>query len=251
MQLPSMKASDDEEDEQKHVVAPLHTAEGEEADDDEEEEQDKADTSKNSQDGDQGHDVVEPIQIPMVESIESDFVMPIEHNEVDSAAKQSVVDVKTVVVAEVVEAVVAETEDMMVVDKEESVSIADKSNENKQVYGAHVSSNEMQGDAPTKMAATSARVPRKVRTTSYRTCMANVSSHCQRSLELGLSLSLRCGMSSFIQQFASRCCMRLVPQVFAMRHLVVSSKVTCAVGWLDFVLDWQQCFTIQMILRWL
>ncbi len=58
MQLPSMKASDDEEDEQKHVVAPLHTAEGEEADDDEEEEQDKADTSKNSQDGDQGHGVV-------------------------------------------------------------------------------------------------------------------------------------------------------------------------------------------------
>jgi hypothetical protein len=112
MQLPSPKASYDEEDEQKHVVAPLHTAEGDEADDDEEEEQDKADTSMNSQDGDQGHGVVEPIHIPTVE-----------HNEQVAAARLCVVDVKTVVVAVVVEAVVEETADMMVQDKEESVSI--------------------------------------------------------------------------------------------------------------------------------
>jgi hypothetical protein len=161
MQLPSTKASDDEEDEQKHVVAPLHTAEGEEADDDEEEEQDKADTSMNSQDGDQGHGVVEPIQIPTVE-----------HNEQVAAAKLSVVDVKTVVVAEVVEAVVEETADMMVQDKEESVSIEDKINEKELVEEmhqnsheaavAHMSSKELQGDAPTKPAATPADVPKRL-----------------------------------------------------------------------------------------
>ena len=131
MQLPSMKASDDEEEEQKHVLAPLHTAEDEEPDDDEEEEQDMADTSRHRQDVDQGQGDEDPKQIQMVAAMERDLEMPIEHNEVDAAAGQNVVGVKTVVVEEVVEAVVEETEVMTVEDKEESVSIDDKSNEKK------------------------------------------------------------------------------------------------------------------------
>jgi hypothetical protein len=131
MQLPSMKASDQEEEEQKHVVAPLDTAEDEEPDDDEEEEQDKAETSMNRQDGDQGQGDEDPKQIQMVAAMERDLEMPIEHNEEDAAAGQNVVDVKTVVVEEVVEAVVEEREDMTVEDKEESVSKDDKSNEKK------------------------------------------------------------------------------------------------------------------------
>ena len=108
-----MMASDVAEDEQIHVVAPLPKSSGEDSDEDEKEEQDMADTSKNTQDGVQCHDVVDPDQIPLVESLVSELEMPEDRNDVDPTAKSSVVDVHSVVVAEVVEAVVAVTGDMM------------------------------------------------------------------------------------------------------------------------------------------
>ena len=83
-----MKASDEEEVEQKQVVAPTHTAEDEEQDDEEEEEQDKAETSINRQDGDQGQGEEDPKQFQMVAAMERDLEMPIEHNEEDAAAGQ-------------------------------------------------------------------------------------------------------------------------------------------------------------------
>jgi hypothetical protein len=176
-----MKASDSAEDEQTQVVAPLPKSSGEDSDDDEKEEHDMADTSKNTPHNVQCHDVddvVAPDQIPLVVSLVSELEMPEDRIDVDHTAKPSVVDEHSVVVAEVVEAVVAVTGDG-------SVCAGDNSNHNNQV---------MQCDAPSKMATTSARGRRNVR--SSRSVVRNTDESRRRlSFKCSASKRMRSGTS--------------------------------------------------------
>jgi hypothetical protein len=181
-----MKASDVAEDEQTQVVAPLPKSSGEDSDDDEKEEHDMADTSKNTPASVQCHDVVDPEQIPLVESLVSELEMPEDRIDVDHTAMSSVVDDHSVVVAEVVvDAVVAVTGDVLMVGNDGRVSVGDNSNHNNQV---------MQGDPPSKLATTSARGRRNVR--SSRSVVRNTDDPRRRlSFKCSASKRMRSGTS--------------------------------------------------------